>query len=273
MNLLDKRKKKMGNFFGGPKMLNFLDISNIPPVTTIINGNSRNGAAGNKPVITKPHFNDSQCGVFENNLADMIISLDVTRESFTIPAKLPFCLFSPVNLSEAYRSIFQRAGVTPAGGTVDQAVEISTGDILLTWTVGANSDVIRIHNSGVVPYCVLLEMLKTDYFGGIGFKLTVPSPVGYPQTQFSAFPITWGLSTFGGFGQDGSVQPRVFDSPDQFQLNILNVETSMLINGRRWLVNGFASVAPGVGLPSTLNFDFVLDQYGSSSDYQGSCNR
>lgn len=169
------------------------------------------------------------------------LNLVITRQTANIPSTLPFCLFAPVGLPDNYTSIFQYCRVFPAGGAITVTFD-NNGDCLQTWTVAGNTDILRIHDSGLVPYATKLKMLEAGGMFDSSF-IRYSTTAVVPDTQYSAYNIFTGASDFYGVvGDDGTpVLPE--KSPDQFQAAITDVMIPLEIDNTCFVVHGFSAAA------------------------------
>lgn len=215
------------------------------------------------------------CSVMQSNIVGSLLPLSVKRNSYTIVGTvLPFALFCPVNLVDNYATIFNITGTLPAGCVITTSFVTTrtTNDTLrFTYVVGAFTDTIDITSNFAVPYTVILEMLKTDYFTAKGIKYTAET--GNFDDQFNCSSIYTGRSTFMGLANVKAEPVSAYKRADQQQNNIINIDASFVFNGRRYLVLGMAATPPGVATTSTIKLDVFMNGYDSSTDFDGAvCN-
>lgn len=242
-----------------------VNYGNTMQPSKLINA-ANNGALGaidpaTGQVILAPQLGLSWAPVQQNPL-NSPINLNITRETNTILLPLPFALWAPVNRSMSYRNVFQSLNVMPAGATVDFSFDNTTGDGLFTWTVGGNTDIIRIHNTGLVPYGVQWDMIFTGgmfYSSGIRYGAMSTNFTA----QYTAYNFFTGLSTFEGRKEEGSSRVSAMKGPDQFQDAIIDFSVPLAFDNTRYIVNGFPSDA--VNTPNTITWDFFDVTYASSA--------
>lgn len=261
---MNEVSKHVEHIVRGPRMLNLLEGtrggggSSLPNLTVV----------GTTEVSNPGHLSQIQSGLCEtvqNNLAGALLSLKVTRNTRNITEVLPVPLFSPLNIVENYASIFGITQTLPAGITVAVSV-FNNRSLRFTYTQGLNVDTIDVINTAQVPYPVIQEMLKTDWFTALGMKYTAGT--GNFNAQFNALQLAWGRQAFRGIQDTDSVSLPSFMSRDQFIQNLMYVDATMFFNSRRYLIVGMADTVVDPG-DETIQLDFILDEYASSVDILG----
>ena len=180
------------------------------------------------------------------------INYNITRETNNIPLPLPFALFAPDNRDENYATIFRNLGVAPAGGTVVVTID-SLGDILFTWTVAGNTDIIRIHSTK--PVSAANQLSKINNGGAfISSGIRYGAMTTNFATQYASFDIFHGATYFVGPVDFDNTTVRSQKSPVQFQDPIIDVPIELAIDASRFLVCGFPSDA--VNTPNLITWSF-----------------
>lgn len=225
------------------------------------------GPAG-ATMATRADFDGS---VMSSNIVDDIIPIIVTRNSYNLVGKkLPFILFAPVNLIEEYSSIFGRLQNLPVGVTCSTSV-FQNRALRFTYTDGVDTDTIDVTTDFAVNYPTILKMLETDYFVAKGVKYTAES--GNFDAQFNSFSLQAGRSTIFGVANLKGYPVSSFKRADQNQDNIVNLDATLRLNGRRFISLGMAGAPPALATSSIIKLDVFVTKYGSSVDFEPStCN-
>jgi hypothetical protein len=120
---------------------------------------SRLGGANSKP----PAYGSADYirGLMTAGFGD--INITVSRATVTIATPLPYILFNVNGLSSSFKSTIGQ--YLPSGTTVVASSDPATGDLLLTFTNGANSDVVRISLTGSqISYTEFLQNMNQNFF-------------------------------------------------------------------------------------------------------------
>lgn len=190
------------------------------------------------------------------------VKLNITRETNTILERLPFATWCPTAIPDNYQSIFERCNVMPAGATV--SVTYDTDDLLITWTKGGNTDIIRIHCTGLVPYSQRLNMILADgQFSSTGFRYRTKS--GTEDLQFEEFDYFTFENGFTSIALEDSDDIISLIGPDQYLPYIADVVTPIWINPERGEVHGFPNYGAGAS-PKQISWTYFDVKYMSTSD-------
>lgn len=201
--------------------------------------------------------------VLQSNIVEDVLPIRVTRNTYNIPFSLPFIIFSPVNFIENYASLFAIIQTLPTGTTVAVSI-INNNAYRFTYTKGVDVDTIDVSADFAVPYPVIQEMLKTDFLRAKGIKYTADTSDF--DVQFAAFSLKGGKSTFQGALNTKSVPVSSFKRVDQNQNNIVNLDATIIINGRRYLALGMVTHVVGTAA-KTISLDVFVTNYGSTVDF------
>ena len=91
------------------------------------------------------------------------INITVTRQTATIAAPLPYILFGVNGLSSSFISTLKQ--YLPAGTTVAASADPVNGDMLLTFTNGGNTDIVRVTLTGSqISYTEFLQNMNQNFF-------------------------------------------------------------------------------------------------------------
>lgn len=203
--------------------------------------------------------------IIGNDFAHNSLPLQITRNSYNIPRKLPYYLFCPDALSTNYATVAQNAGTFPQGATLSVSI-FQNNALRLTWTIGGATDTIDITTQFPVPYPVILAMIQSgDWFVSRGFQQTVGSNY---NSQFNGVSLAFGQLSFSGFVGNNAIPLSNAKSPFQYQPNIIAVNRMITINTRRYLSMEMAATAPNPGDEIVLN-DFDISIYHSGVDFTG----
>ena len=206
--------------------------------------------------------------VIQSNIVDQIIPVIVTRNSYNITGtKLPFVIFSPVNFPEEYKSVLGQLQNTPANITDISVAIFQKNTVRFTYTDNSTIplvDTIDITTDFAVNYPTILKMLETDYFIAKGVKYTAES--GNYDAQFNAFSLQAGRSTMFGLTSLKGYPVSSFKRADQQQNNIVNLDATLKMNGRRFLSLGMDGAPPTGQTTSTIKLDVFVTEFGSSVD-------
>lgn len=127
--------------------------------------------------------------IIANSKGDL--NLTVTRGSANINSPLPFVLFGSNDFDAGYISTLASfMSNLPAGTTVAVSVS-STGNVVFTYTNGANVDVITVSNLGNINYRSFLSSMDNNYFATKYFLASI-SDETYNLVQY-AQPLFFGL--------------------------------------------------------------------------------
>jgi hypothetical protein len=173
-------------------------------------------------------------------LYDIVIS----RPTANITSALPIVLFAPKYFSSNYTNFFS-SNPLPSGTTL--AITTSaTGNVLFTFTNGANIDVITI-SCNQNPYIAFLENLKTSAITLTKNYVRVSSTNSLSQFGQPVNVLT--RSLYGKASQD-NFTPSSFLSPDQQQTTVLAVPMKFELDG----VSGWVtSIDPTANTVYTFN--------------------
>lgn len=181
------------------------------------------------------------------------LNLTVTREGVNIDYPLPFVLFGSSDYTTGYLSTI-RAFLTGIPGTPTLVVSQSntTGDVLFTYTVGENSDVVRVANLGNVNYAAFLAQMNQNYFK-TKYVLVSISNEAYNLTQF-AQPLFYGLLS--ALGMKGANQLVFRSRTNSWQFRKDRVEVVM---PEQEIVPDFSFVMSIIQIDDfAIGFDFFM---------------
>ncbi len=119
---------------------------------------------GNEPVSqAAPSFGSSS--YVNQTMAKSVgdLNITITRETSNIPFALPFILFDLNGYTSNYISTIKQ--YMPAGVTMTVSVDAPTGDVLLDFSDGVNTDFIRISLTGSqISYSEFLNSMNQNFF-------------------------------------------------------------------------------------------------------------
>lgn len=174
------------------------------------------------------------------------VGLVITRLTNNIAGiSLPFIVFAANQSASSFVDIMKQ--YLPAGVTYTATIEAATGDLLLTYTQGANTDIVRIH-CNQTAYATFLSALITDQFDVKFMRYTLADP-----TQLSQFSqeFQYGKKTlFGKFASE-DFPIEMFKDPKQYQNGIIDVKLPYDVDKERFLA-GFV-IPAAAGCSFTLN--------------------
>jgi hypothetical protein len=200
--------------------------------------------AGSRGTSTSP-ISGGKIGNY-SALYDIVIS----RPTANIASALPIVLFAPKYFTSNYTNFFS-SNPLPAGTTL--AITTSaTGNVLFTFTSGANIDVITI-SCNQNPYISFLENLKTSSITLTKNFVRVSSTNSLSQFGQPVNVLT--RSLYGKAGAD-NFTPSSFLSPDQQQTTVLAVPMKFELDG----VTGWVT-----SIDATANTVYTFNSFVSES--------
>lgn len=144
---------------------------------------------------------DTITSLITNSKGDLNIT--VKRTGVTINAKLPYILFGLQGLPTKFLSAIKP--YLPAGVTISSAT-IATGDLVITYVEGANSDTVNVSMSGLISYGEFLEAMNQNYFKTKYIRYEVADDANRLSQQ--AEQISFGVLSALGAQQANQMMPR-----------------------------------------------------------------
>jgi hypothetical protein len=192
-----------------------------------------------------------------------------TRESNTILDALYFCLFGTLNSPTSYYRVLSKLELLPVVGGVVGSVawttEVVTGDLLFTYTLGAGTDILRVHSKGRNSASEWTEMIRSGAsFSSHGFRETYDKDNF--DTQFLGISVETAINTAKGISAQDSYQIDPTIDPDQFKDKRFDAMLKMDVDAYYTLANGFVSntnalyAQPSIGM---YFFDPIWDMGGA----------
>lgn len=267
----------MNGPFNHRKRINFAELANQGQVRPSGTGTGSTLVPALVPTINAPIRDieeligsntrvNAQLPIAINNISGKRFVFDITRQSYNIPLELPFVFGCPVAFRNSFRTVFNQTQTMVPGGTV-AATYNDAGALVISWTVGGNTDQITIQKKGLTPYVDFMEMMLTDFFGTLGFKYF--GPTTNFLLQFQAYELSWGSLSLSGKQEQDTDDVPSFLSEDNFVQYMLPIEISNVFNGRRFMVNGFPATPAVPATATTITLSFITTIHGSSSNYGG----
>jgi hypothetical protein len=166
-------------------------------------------------------------------------TITATRASRNITQPLPVPIFGAIDASGNFVRSLQ--GLLPAGVTVAAAYGQNAGrpnDLQLTYTSGANVDIIRV-TCTTISYPTFLESTITDFFriDKLRYSLSANQP-----TQFEQPHQIVKISMFGK-NDVNTFNPGSYFDPRQFQNQVIDVPTVFDVDKETALVFNMIDVA------------------------------
>ncbi len=148
------------------------------------------------------------------------LNITVTRESANIAATpLPYILFGLNGLSSSFISTIR--SYLPSGVTMVATIA-SNGDVLQTFTSGANVDIVRISLTGSqISYAEFLANMNTNFFKTRYCRQEYPNDANLLSAVSQT--INFGLLSALGMKNANSLLPRSRRLADDYQTNIINL--------------------------------------------------
>jgi hypothetical protein len=148
------------------------------------------------------------------------LNITVTRATANIASVLPYILFGLNGFNSSYISTLR--DYLPSGTTVAATVDATTGDVLLTYTSGANIDIVRLSLTGsLISYSEFLQSMNTNFFKTRYIRQEYPNTstllLGVSQ------PINFGLLSALGMKNANNLLPRSRRLNDDYQTFIINL--------------------------------------------------
>lgn len=221
---------------------NFLDVVKNPAIQS---HNTMANVNMNRPVVvdTMNRSNAINTASRGNHpimvFGNLKVVLRITRETNNINLPLPFALWSPESINDNYAATFKNTNTFPTSGTVVFRYDVN-GDGLIIWTVGANTDIIRIHANGLSNYSLMNnKILNGGSFTSTGIRDITDKLFAFDM--YSAYDLYAVISNFTSAQAEQSESVIVNVAPDQFQDGITDLNLPIAIDAGRGLVNGFPS--------------------------------
>jgi hypothetical protein len=148
------------------------------------------------------------------------LNITVTRATANIASPLPYILFGLNGFNSSYISTLR--DYLPSGTTVAATVDAATGDVLLTFTSGANVDIVRLSLTGsLISYSEFLQSMNTNFFKTRYIRQEYPNT----STLLTAVsqPINFGLLSALGMKNANNLLPRSRRLNDDYQTFIINL--------------------------------------------------
>ena len=148
------------------------------------------------------------------------LNVTITRETSKIAYALPYILFDLNGYTSNYISTIRQ--YLPSGVTMTAAADPATGDILLTYTDGTNTDIVRISLTGSqISYSEFLQSMNQNFFKTHYIRQEYQNNnallLAVSQT------IRFGLLSSLGMKNANNLLPRSRRLNSDFQTNIINL--------------------------------------------------
>ncbi len=126
------------------------------------------------------------------------LNITIRRMSANIASPLPFVLFGSNDFQAGYIQTLNPlvAALGVAGLTYAVTTDAATGDILITYTLAAEVDVVRIINIGQASMRAFLAGMNNNYFKTMNFLVSI-NDENYNVQQFGQVLYFGLLSTLG----------------------------------------------------------------------------
>lgn len=172
------------------------------------------------------------------------LNITVTRETAAIAFPLPYILFDSNGFQSSYVSTLKQ--YLPSGVTAVASVDPATGDVLITYTQGANVDIIRISLTGSqISYSEFLNNMNTNFFKTRyirqEYQNTANLLLSVSQT------INFGLLSALGMNNKNNLLPRSRRLPSDYQTFIIN----LFISEQR-VTSDFSFVQNAIAIAGTV---------------------
>ncbi|MGZ4038658.1 MAG: hypothetical protein ACXVPQ_12575 [Bacteroidia bacterium] len=171
-------------------------------------------ASKNAPVFASPAYIQQIMAMSKGDL-----NITVTRATHAINTGLPYILFNSNGFPSNFVSTIKQ--YLPTGVTVS-ATTSATGDMLLTYTDGTNTDIVTVSLSGSqISYMEFLNNMNTNFFATMYAKQTYPNDGNLINGQSQM--INFGLLSAMGMKNQNSLLPRSRVLSSDYQQNIVNI--------------------------------------------------
>lgn len=148
------------------------------------------------------------------------LNITVTRETGNIAFPLPYILFGLQGFSSSYISTIK--AYLPAGVLMVASVDPATGDVLLTYTLGANVDITRISLTGSqISYSEFLQSMNQNYFKTLYIRNEYQNNANLLSSVSQT--INFGLLSALGMKNANNLLPRSRRLNDDYQTFIINL--------------------------------------------------
>lgn len=148
------------------------------------------------------------------------LNITITRQTGTIAFALPYVLFDLNGYSSNYISTVKQ--YLPAGVTMTASADPATGDVLLTYTDGVNTDIVRISLTGSqISYSEFLQSMNQNFFKTHYIRQEYQNDATL-LLQVSQ-TIRFGLLSSLGMKNANNLLPRSRRLNSDFQTNIINL--------------------------------------------------
>jgi hypothetical protein len=148
------------------------------------------------------------------------LNITITRETSKVPFNLPYILFDLNGYSSNYISTIRQ--YLPGGVTMTASADPATGDVLLTYTDGVNTDIVRISLTGSqISYSEFLQSMNQNFF-----------KTHYVRQEYQndntlllqvSQTIRFGLLSSLGMKNANNLLPRSRRLNSDYQTNIINL--------------------------------------------------
>jgi len=148
------------------------------------------------------------------------LNITVTRETSKIAANLPYILFDLNGYTSSYVSTMK--SYLPSGVTMSAAPDASTGDILLTYTNGVDTDKVRISLTGSqISYSEFLQSMNSNFFKTQYIRQEYQNDANLLSAVSQT--INFGLLSALGMNNKNNLLPRSRRLNDDYQTFIINL--------------------------------------------------
>ena len=177
--------------------------------------------AGKQPVSSAaPTFGSPS--FINKTMTDSVgdLNITITRETSAIASPLPFILFDLNGYSSNYISTIKQ--YLPSGVTMVASADPSTGDILLTYTNGVGTDIIRISLTGSqISYSEFLQSMNQNFFKTHYVRQEYQNDASLLLAVSQT--IRFGLLSSLGMKNANNLLPRSRRLNSDYQTNIINL--------------------------------------------------
>lgn len=148
------------------------------------------------------------------------LNLTITRQTSAIAFPLPYILFDLNGFLSSYISTIK--SYLPAGVTMVASTDAPTGDVLLTYTQGANVDIIRISLTGSqISYSEFLQSMNSNFFKTQYIRQEYQNNANLLLSVSQT--INFGLLSALGMKNANNLLPRSRRLNDDYQTFIINL--------------------------------------------------
>lgn len=194
-------------------------------------------------------------GAFVDNLiAESRGDLNITvkREGTAIAFDLPYILFGLNGFQSSFISTIRP--YLPAGVTMSASSDPATGDMLLTYTDGVNTDVVRVSLTGSqISYMEFLENMNSNFFKTKYIRQEYPNDASLLDSVSHA--INFGLLSALGARSANNLLPRARRKTSDFNTFIVD-----LFMAEQKITSDFSFVQKIIQKKTTIAWDVVMSQ-------------